>query len=395
MQLLGGRYELRGALGSGGMAQVCDGWDRRLHRPVAVKLLHPALTAQQDARRRFCDEARSAAALNHPNIVAVHDYGEHDGTPYIVMERLPGESLADRIAAGPLRPEVVRSVLDDVLAALAAAHAAGVLHRDIKPGNILFTGDGDRVKLADFGIAKTAGAALTATGQLVGTIAYLSPERLNGAPASVADDLYAVGVTAYEALVGERAYPFDHPGTLARAITAGPPPPLASRRRDVDPQLAAVVDRALATDPRQRFADARQLRAAFAGAPVSPPAARPATKVMTSLPIPPPAPLAPPRRPRRSTRTKVLLAAAAAVAFVVSALALALDAPSTTPHTVSTSSAPPPTTTPTPTPTPPTPTSQAPTVAPVVEQPVPAAPGSGKGKGKGNEGNGKGPRKGD
>jgi serine/threonine-protein kinase len=166
-ELLAGRYELRGVLGCGGMAEVRDGWDTRLKRPVAVKLLLPALSAQPDIRRRFEDEARSAAALNHPNIVSVHDFGEHEGTPYIVMERLPGETLADHIAQGPLPPDRVRAMLNDVLAALTVAHGAGVLHRDIKPGNILVSATGDTMKVADFGIAKTAGAAQTMTGQII------------------------------------------------------------------------------------------------------------------------------------------------------------------------------------------------------------------------------------
>ena len=133
--VLADRYQLRGTLGHGGMAEVRDAWDAQLQRPVAVKLLHAPLSAQPDFRRRFEVEARAAAGLNHPHVVAVHDYGEQDGTPYIVMERLPGRTLADAIAAGPLPLPQVRSVLDDVLSALAMAHAAGILHRDMRaPG---------------------------------------------------------------------------------------------------------------------------------------------------------------------------------------------------------------------------------------------------------------------
>jgi serine/threonine protein kinase len=200
--LLAGRYEVRGRLGSGGMAEVRDGWDTRLRRPIAIKLLHPALSAQNDIRNRFDAEAHAAAALNHPNIVAVHDSGEHDGTPFIVMERLPGETLADQIARGQLSQARVHAMLDNVLAALTAAHRAAILHRDIKPGNILLAAGGEVMKVADFGIAKTPEATCTLTGQVVGTIAYLSPERLAGAPACVADDLYAVGVVGYKHLPG-------------------------------------------------------------------------------------------------------------------------------------------------------------------------------------------------
>src|SRR6202158_4068171 len=129
-EILGGRYELRGVLGRGGMAEVRDGWDNRLGRAVAVKLLHPVFSVQADNRRRFEVEARAAAALNHPHIVAVHDSGEHAATPYIVMERLPGRTWADLVARGRLPQIQVRAILHDVLSALAVAHAAGTLHRD-------------------------------------------------------------------------------------------------------------------------------------------------------------------------------------------------------------------------------------------------------------------------
>ena len=172
--------------------------------------------------------------LNHPHIVAVHDSGEHAGTPFIVMERLPGRTLADALVRGPLPQDQVRWILNDVLSALSAAHAAGILHRDIKPANILFTNSGD-VKVADFGIAKSAGAPATMTGQIVGTMAYLSPDRLAGRPATVADDLYAVGAVGYEALSGRKPFPEESLPALARAIAEDTPPPLALLRPDVDP----------------------------------------------------------------------------------------------------------------------------------------------------------------
>ena len=153
-------------------------------------------------------------------------------TPFIVMERLPGGTLADHIARGPLPQARVRAMLDNILAALATAHANGILHRDIKPGNILHTAAGGMYKLADFGIAKTGGAAYTMTGQIIGTIAYLSPEILSGAPASVADDLYAVGVVGYEALTGRHAFfaPDDNIGALAKSILYDTPPPVRVSR---------------------------------------------------------------------------------------------------------------------------------------------------------------------
>ncbi|HEX2150241.1 MAG TPA: serine/threonine-protein kinase, partial [Actinomycetota bacterium] len=201
--LLADRYELRGPLGRGGMGEVYDGWDHRLDRPVAIKILNSQLASQADVRTRFESEARAAARLANPKVVGVFDTGEHDGIPYIVMERLPGRTLADEIAGGPLSQERVRAVLLDMLEALGFAHRAGVLHRDVKPSNVLLTEDGT-AKLADFGIAKMAGQNLTQTGNFVGTAAYLAPERLNGLPAGPESDLYSAGVVAYEALTGDK-----------------------------------------------------------------------------------------------------------------------------------------------------------------------------------------------
>ena len=336
--LLVGRYQLRGLLGCGGMAEVHDGWDMRLDRAVAVKLLHPALSRQPDNRRRFEVEARAAARLSHPNIVSVHDYGDHHGRPFIVMERLPGSSLADLLARGPMAPEHVRAALVDVSAALDVAHAAGIVHRDIKPANILISSTGDSMKVADFGIAKTGEAVQTMTGQIVGTMSYMSPERLTGAPASVADDLYAVGVIGYEAVLGRRAFPQDTPAAVARAIVDDPPPPLADLLPDVDPVLAGVIDRAMAHDPARRFLSAGQMRAALAGdrhallERAAPP--RPATRVL-SEPVPPSLHYVAARPPRRrvSRRARLGVAGAAVVAAIaVSVVALATDPSSSAPR---------------------------------------------------------------
>ncbi|MBO0680067.1 serine/threonine protein kinase [Mycolicibacterium sp. S2-37] len=369
-ELLGERYELRDVLGCGGMAEVRDGWDTRLDRPVAVKLLHPGMRSQADVLARFEVEARSAARLTHPNVVAVHDFGEQDGTPFIVMERLPGRTLADLMARGPMRSDGVRNMIDDVLAALEVAHAAGVLHRDIKPSNILLSCGGDSLKVADFGIAKTGGAAHTLTGQLVGTIAYMSPERITGAAASVADDLYAVGVMAYEALLGRPAFPHDNPVTQARAIIDDPPAPLSAGGAVDDLQLAAVVDRAMAHDPARRFTSAAEMRAALR---VDPGEFVPATEALR-VPVRP-APtqaLSAPQPPRRHRRTRPVLAAAGVlVAFAVAVLSLAagpFSAPPP-PEPVSTS-----TTVPPPPPPPPAPVAPPPAAVPAVQQPVPQPP---------------------
>jgi serine/threonine protein kinase len=341
--LLGGRYELRGVLGRGGMAEVRDGWDTRLNRAVAIKQLHPGFNAQPDIQQRFQVEARAAAGLNHPNIVAVHDCGEHDGVPFIVMERLPGGTLADQIAQGPLPQARVQSILGGVLAALATAHAAGILHRDIKPGNILIA-PGGRMKLADFGLAKSAGAAHTMTGQIVGTLAYLSPERLAGVPASVADDLYAVGIVGYEALAGRQAFAGDNIAALVHAILHDHPPPLHTLRPDVDPRLALVIGRAMARD--SRFTSADDMRAALnenepvapLGAPVAP-AVKPPTKVLDAPPVsgtylPPMSGLHPAVSASASAATKrkrLLGAAAILVVLTLSGLAFALDSSSSQP----------------------------------------------------------------
>lgn len=310
---LGGRYELRGVLGRGGMAEVHDGWDTRLSRPVAIKLLYPALAADEVTRRRFENEARAAAALNHPNIVAVHDSGEDHGTPYIVMERLPGPTLADEIEAGPLSAERVRWVLADLLGALTAAHAAGILHRDIKPGNVLITASGT-AKLADFGIAKTGGAAHTRVGMVFGTANYLSPQRITGRPASPSDDLYALGVLGYEALTRQLPFERDHPVATMRAVLEEPLMPIAMLRPDVDPALIQVLERAMSRDPAYRFADAAAMRAALHAAPPT----RPATLM---LPAPPPPPV------RRSRIQMALLTAGLLAGVILAAVLLISDPP--------------------------------------------------------------------
>lgn len=269
-EVVGGRYELRGVLGRGGMAEVRDGWDIRLGRPVAVKLLYPSASTQPDTKRRFATEARSAASLNHPHVVAVHDSGVHRGRQYIVLERLPGQSLADVLArGGPLSTQYVRAIMRDVLSALAAAHARGVLHRDIKPANILFDPFGG-VKIADFGVAKSADTPQTLTNRIFGTMAYLPADRIAGRPATASDDLYALGVVAYEALTARRAYPQASLSALADAIAAGQVTPLTTLRPDIDPALAMTIERAMARDPRWRFGTAQQMQACL-----DPPAQKP------------------------------------------------------------------------------------------------------------------------
>ncbi len=346
----GGRYELRGLLGRGGMAEVRDGWDTRLSRPVAIKLLYPGASVRPESRPRFEAEARAAAQLTGRHVVVVHDVGEHDGMPFIVMERLPGVSLVDHIARGPLPAAFVQAVLGGVLDALTEAHNAGILHRDVKPGNILFTVTGEP-KLADFGIAKTAGATYTKAGEIVGSMAYMSPDRLIAKPATVADDLYAVGVVGYEALTGRRPFPQRDLGPLAHAILHDTPPPLAALRPDVPRGLGAAIERAMARDPALRFGDAHEMRAALVGA--YPPAvpARPPTRVMAAAPpaLMTGAPVAARLEPDRRKLWVAAIVALFLLAVMLFMLAPPFSSPPPTPATTSTPM-PSPTTTVTPTP---------------------------------------------
>jgi serine/threonine-protein kinase len=323
-ELLGGRYELAEVLGQGGMGEVRSARDLRLGRTVAIKTLRPGLAGRPEVRRRFEAEARSAARLTHPHVVAVHDVGEEDGVPFIVMERVSGPGLEQEMAAGPMDPDRVRQVGAGILAALGAAHAAGVVHRDVKPANVLLAADG-AVKVADFGIAKaldnpdadgaTAELDLTGDGQLVGTVAYMAPERVGGAPASVQSDLYSVGVILYEALSGTKPFEADTPMSLCWAVHQGDHDPLAARRPGLDPALVAVVERAMAHRPEDRFTTAADMAAALSETR-TPAAADTAptvsvgheTRVLNQVPLPAAAP-APPSR--RRTPWPVVLAVAA------------------------------------------------------------------------------------
>lgn len=264
------RYELGELLGRGGMSEVRAGRDLRLGRDVAIKLLTSAGADGSRMRERFEAEARAVASLSHPNVVLVFDSGEHEGVPFLVMERLPGRTLADEMAAGPLSCDRAVRVATDVLAALGAAHAAGIVHRDIKPSNVLLCPDG-AVKVSDFGIAKTASAMpLTDDGTLLGTPGYVAPERLTGDPATPRSDLYSTGVLLYEALSGRPPFEGDSPGELLRAIAEGRPVPLLERLPDLAPHLDRAVRTAMEKEPSNRFATADEMAAALVnGAPAA------------------------------------------------------------------------------------------------------------------------------
>jgi serine/threonine protein kinase len=255
---LAGRYIVGARLGGGGMATVYQAFDERLNRTVAVKVLDPLRGADRELRVRFESEARAAAAITHPNVVAVHDVGVEGDLLFIVMEWLPGRTLADEIASRPLVVERVLGILRDVVSGLGAAHAKGVLHRDIKPSNVLLAEDG-RAKLADFGIATVGVGDITQTGVVIGSPAYLAPERVAGARATVRSDIYAVGVVAYEALAGVRPFAGESQLALAHAITEGRPRPLAELRPDAPRPLCDLVMRSMARDPDRRPRDTAEL----------------------------------------------------------------------------------------------------------------------------------------
>ncbi|PYE18635.1 serine/threonine protein kinase [Williamsia limnetica] len=401
--ILAGRYRLRDLLGHGGMGDVYDAWDERLGRPIAVKVLRPEFADSADVRIRFESEASTAATLNHPNVVSVYDSGEDQGVLFIVMERLPGRTLSDEIEAGPMAPDRIRTVLSDVLSAIAAAHAAGILHRDIKPGNVLFSSAGI-VKVADFGIAKTADSAHTATGEVLGTVAYLSPQRIEGRPATAGDDLYAVGVVGYEAITGRRPFAGDNIASMARNILQHRPEPIAAIRSNVDPALVHAIERAMAPDPAARFPTAGAMLGVLHARSVPGPAPVPGPGPLTgTIPFaaPPPGPALPPTRatpsPPTSGRRPLLIAgviAAVVAVLLIGVVVLASrgsDSPATSPSGIPSST----TTAPAPPATGETPLDDPTTTdtAPVVV-PVPDSTDNGNGSENGN-GNEKKPKKDD
>ena len=272
MTLLAGRYELVQPLGSGGMAEVHLAFDRVLRRRVAVKIIHPAQLGDPVNRERFVREAQAAAALQHPNTVAVFDVGDDAGRPFIVMELIEGQSLADRIrAAGRLSVDETVPIVAGVLAGLQAAHDRGLVHRDVKPSNVLLPAGGG-VKLVDFGIATaTAGTAapLTSGENVLGTPRYLAPERISGRRATPASDIYSLGAVTYECLTGRPPFVAAGPVALAVAHQREHLRPLSEIAPDVPAGIAAVVERALAKDPAERFGSAADMRAALLGVPAN------------------------------------------------------------------------------------------------------------------------------
>lgn len=260
-QLILDRYRLIERIASGGSAEVWRARDEQLERDVAVKRLHPHLLPDEASRRRLVAEARAAAALSHPVIVGVYDVDATGESPALVMELVDGESLATRIDRdGPLDERAAAVIAADLAEALYHAHQRGVIHRDVKPGNVLLASDG-RVRLVDFGIAHSLAASaerLTLAGTVIGTLRAMAPEQLTGGPITPRTDLYGLGVVLHEALTGRPPYPASSPVALADAQRAGPPPLEA-----IDPALAAILAACLSHDPTSRPLHAGAMAAAL------------------------------------------------------------------------------------------------------------------------------------
>jgi len=320
--LVGGRYELGRRLGTGGMAMVYLAHDRLLDRDVAIKVLSEPYASDPAFVERFRREASAAAGLNHPNIVSVYDRGEADGSYYIVMEYLAGPTLKEVIRRrGPLDPSEAVDATLGILAALAAAHKRGVVHRDVKPQNVMVSEEG-RVKVADFGIARAGGdSGMTEAGSIIGTAQYLSPEQARGDEVTAASDCYSVGIVLYEMLTGRVPFDGERSVTVAMKQVSEPPTPPRELRPDIPTDLEAVVMKSLRKRPSERYrtaeefiGDLREIRRRLAGvattAPLladtgetrlmeQPTAATVAAPRRAAAPPPSPPPPAPPERRRR------------------------------------------------------------------------------------------------
>ena len=268
-----GPYEILAPLGAGGMGEVYRARDSRLDRIVAVKVLPASFAADADRLRRFEQEARSVAALNHPNILAVHDIGTHEGTPYMVCELLEGETLRERLRGGVLSTRKATEIAIQIAEGLAAAHDKGIIHRDLKPENIFLTKEG-RVKILDFGLAKVArtgseqnaaqtltsvDVALTEAGQVLGTAGYMSPEQIRGMGVDHRSDIFAFGAMFFEMLSGQRAFSRDTAAETMTAILKEDPPELTQLNRNISPALERIARHCLEKNPEQRFQSARDL----------------------------------------------------------------------------------------------------------------------------------------
>jgi beta-lactam-binding protein with PASTA domain len=258
-----GRYQVLRRIGSGGMADVYCARDTHLGRDIALKMLHRRYAQDQEFVERFRREAKSAAGLQHPNVVGVFDRGEHEGTYYIAMEHLPGRTLKQVVEQeAPLPQERVIALGRQILEAAGFAHRRGVIHRDFKPHNVIVD-DEWNAKVTDFGIARAGASEMTETGSIMGTAQYLSPEQAQGHSVTAASDLYSIGVMLYELLAGRLPFEGDSAVSVALKHLSEPPPPLSQLRPDVDPGLESVVMAALAKQPEQRWQTAEEFSAAL------------------------------------------------------------------------------------------------------------------------------------
>ena len=263
--LFDGRYRIIRRLGAGGMANVYLAEDQELGRRVAIKILNDRHAGDEQFIERFRREAKNAAALSHPNIVSIYDRGEAEGTYYIAMEHLDGRNLKELILArGPAPVQIALEYTRQILGALRFAHRHGIVHRDIKPHNVLLDGEG-RLKVTDFGIARAGAASqMTEAGSIVGTAQYLSPEQARGTAVDQRSDLYSVGIVLYELLTGTVPFSGDSPVEIAMKHLSSKPPLPSSRRADIAHDLDLVVMRALAKDPDDRYQDAEEMDADLA-----------------------------------------------------------------------------------------------------------------------------------
>lgn len=271
-RLLDGRYQIEVLLGEGGIGQVFRATDRRLSRAVAIKVMHPQYVARTELRARFEREARSLAALSHPNVVGVVDYGVDGDIPFLVMDLLEGRTLEAAIADG-LPPDRVLPIVRDVLRAVAYAHAQGVVHRDLKPANVFLQHVpeiGDVVRVLDFGLAKfidaePSGPTLTRAGTVLGTPAYMSPEQATGGEVDARADVYSLGIMLFELVTGERPFQASDGPELLRQHLLTAMPPMSGKRTDLEilPELDALVQHASAKSRTDRFKDASEMAAAL------------------------------------------------------------------------------------------------------------------------------------